>query len=70
MGIVPIDCEMPGVDYLDVLVYGETQNIPRRYYKKEKKTEVLTFDEKLKIQGLLLKWLSEKGLRHNINTGQ
>lgn len=29
MGIVPIDCEMSGVGYLDVLVYGETQYIPR-----------------------------------------
>jgi|GEM_PF-2867301 hypothetical protein len=70
LAIVPIDCEMPGVDYLDILVYGESEHIRKRYYIKERKSEVLSFDERIKIQELLVKWLSKKGLRHDINVGQ
>jgi len=70
LAIVPIYCEMPGVDYLDILVFGETEHIRKQYYIEERKSEVLSFDERIKIQGLLVKWLSEKGLRHDINVGQ
>lgn len=45
---------MPGVDYLDVLVYGQIQHIRKRYYIEERKSEVLSFDERIKIQGGLV----------------
>jgi hypothetical protein len=70
LSIVPIGCEMPGVDYLDILVFGETKHINKRYYIKERKAEILSFEERIMIQELLVKWLSEKGLKHDIVVGQ
>lgn len=70
LSIVPIGCEMSGLDYLDILVFGETKHINKRYYIKERKAEILSFEERIMIQELLVKWLSEKGLKHDIVVGQ
>ena len=70
LGIIPIYCEMPAVDYLDVLVFGETKHIENRYYLHKKTVEHLPFEERLRIQKLLVDWLSERGCRHDINVGQ
>jgi hypothetical protein len=67
--IVPFEVEMPGVDYLDVLVYGETQHIKRRYIPDNKQWEVISIDDRFRIQSLLVQWLLSKGLRHNIMIG-
>ncbi|MFZ5987731.1 MAG: hypothetical protein ACOYWZ_11480 [Bacillota bacterium] len=68
--IVPIYAEMPGGDYLDILVFGETKHIDKRYYIKEQKVEVIQHEDRLRIQGLLVKWLAEKGWRHDIMIGE
>ena len=70
MGIVLIYCEMPGVDYLDVLVFGETEHLDKWYYLDGKKVEILPLEERLRVQGQLVKWLSVKGARHDIKVGQ
>lgn len=67
---MPIYAEMPGVDYLDILVFGETKHIDKRYYIKEQKVEVIQHEDRLRIQGLLVKWLAEKGWRHDIMIGE
>jgi len=69
-GIVPIYCEMPGVDYLDVLVFGETEPLDKKYYLDAKKVEILPLEERHRIQGLLVQWLSVKGARHDIKVGK
>lgn len=58
------------MDYLDILVFGETKHINKRYYIEERKVEILSFEERIMIQESLMKWLSEKGLRHDIVGGQ
>lgn len=68
--VIPFYCELPGVNYLDVLIFGETEFIEKRYYPGGEKVELLPFEERLRIQGLLVKWLSEKGCRHDIKAGQ
>ena len=68
--VVPIEAEMPGVDTYDVLVYGETQHIATRYYPNEKKHEEISLEDRFRIQGLLVKWLDNKGARHDIMIGQ
>lgn len=67
--IVPIQAEMPGVDYLDILVYGETQHIERRYYLNDKRYEIIPVEDRFRIQALLVQWLKSKELRHDIDVG-
>lgn len=69
-GIMPIYCEMPGVKYLDVLVFGETEHLDKKYYLDGKKVEILAIEERLRVQELLVKWLSAKGARHDIKVGR
>lgn len=69
-GIVPIYCEMPGVEYLDVLVFGETEHLDKKYYPGERTVKILTTEERFRIQDLLIKWLSAKGARHDIRVGR
>jgi hypothetical protein len=69
-GIVPIYAEMPGVEYLDILVFGETRHIQKRYYVEENKVETIPIDERFKIQDMLVKWLASKGWRHDIKVGE
>lgn len=68
--ITPIYVEMPGVDSLDVLVYGETKHIERRYSINDKSYEVIPLEDRFRIQNLLLQWLNSKGLRHDIEIGK
>jgi hypothetical protein len=68
--IIPIEAEMPGVDYLDVLVYGESQHIERRYYPEKKESEIIPLEDRFRIQSLLVKWLNKKRLRHDIKVGE
>lgn len=68
--IVPIYAEMPGVDYLDILVFGETHHIEKRYHIEENKVETIPMHERFKIQDLLVKWLANKGWRHDIKVGE
>lgn len=70
MGIVPIHCEMPGVDYFDVLVFGETDYLDKKYYLDGQIIEILPYEERLRIQGLLVQWFAEKGTRHDIKIGR
>lgn len=69
-GIVLIYCEMPAVAHLDVLVFSESKHIESRYYLDGRKVESLPSEERLRIQGLLVKWLSQQGVRHDIKIGQ
>jgi hypothetical protein len=66
--VVVIGIEMPGVDYLDVLVYGELEYIVNRYDPIHHTAEQLSNEERERIQKLLIEWLALKGLRHDINT--
>ncbi len=70
LGVVPIGVEMPGVDYLDALVYGESRDINKRYFLKNHSIEVVTLDDRLRIQELLVKWLLDNSIRHNICVGE
>lgn len=70
MGIVPIHCEVPGVDSLDVLVFGETKHLDKKYYLDGQIIEIQPHEERLRVQGLLVQWLAEKGARHDIKIGQ
>ncbi|MDQ6423618.1 hypothetical protein RB620_29845 [Paenibacillus sp. LHD-117] len=64
--VLPIAIEMPGVDYLDVLVFGEIEHLSKRYNPKKYKVEELTIEERKRIQKRLVNWLNEKGLRHDL----
>lgn len=68
--IIPIYAEMLGVNYLDILVYGETEYIKKRYYINDKSCEVISIDDRFRIQRLLIQWLNDKGLRHDIKAGK
>ena len=68
--IVPIEAEMPGVNYFDILVYGETAHIKLKYYPENQRWVKLSLEERFRIQSLLVQWLSEKGLRHDIAIGR
>lgn len=67
--VIPIYAEMSGVDYLDILIFGETKHIDKRYYINEQKVEIIQNEDRLRIQELLIKWLDEKGWRHDIMAG-
>jgi hypothetical protein len=69
LAVVPIYAEMPAVDYLDILIFGETQHIDRRYVLYEKRVEIISTDDRYRIQTGLIKWLSTNGLRHDIKVG-
>ncbi|GAA0180874.1 hypothetical protein SH2C18_34930 [Clostridium sediminicola] len=64
--IVPIEVEMPGVEYLDVLVYGEIEHIKNRYCIDNNKWEVIAIEDRFRIQNLLVQWLNSKSLRHDV----
>ncbi|QHT59885.1 hypothetical protein GXP70_07925 [Paenibacillus lycopersici] len=68
--IIPIAIEMPGVDYLDILVFGETEHIKTKYYLKSNHSETLILEERFRIQNLLVKWLEQKGKIHDIQIGK
>jgi hypothetical protein len=68
--VVIIYGEMSGVSHLDILVYGETVHLNKRYYPKVNRTENITIEERFKIQSLLVEWLEMKGLRHDIQIGK
>lgn len=68
--IVIIYAEMPGIDHLDILVYGETEFITKRYYPLENRIETISVEERFRIQSLLVEWLASKGLRHDIQIGK
>lgn len=67
--IVPVEAEMPGVDYLDVLVYGETDHIKLRYCCDKRQWEEVPIEDRFRIQDLLVQWLNCNGLRHDIMIG-
>lgn len=68
--VVPILIEMPGVPYLDILVFGETEHITHRYFPKIKKVETIDIKDRFKIQIKLVKWLEDQGIRHDIKIGK
>lgn len=68
--IVIIYAEISGVDHLDILVYGETESIDKRYYPQKNKSENIPIEERLRIQSLLVEWLANKGFRHDIQIGK
>lgn len=68
--IVIIYAEMSGVNHLDILVYGETEHISKRYYPCQNSTEGIPLNERIRIQGLLAEWLANKGMRHDIKIGK
>jgi hypothetical protein len=68
--ITIIYAEMPGVKEFDVLVFGETEHINRRYYPNDQRIETIPMEERFKIQALLVDWLANKGMRHDISVGK
>jgi len=68
--VVIIFAEMSATKEYDVLVFGETQHITKRYYPLEHRYEIIPLDERLRIQGLLVEWLESKGMRHDIKIGK
>lgn len=64
--VVPIDVEMPGVDYLDALVFGETEHIRKRYYPTNTEVQDLSQEDRIRIQRQLAIWLNDRGTRHDI----
>ena len=68
--IVIIYGEMPAVEDLDVLVFGETEHINKRYYLGERRIEFIPLNDRFRIQKLLVEWLADKGMRHDISVGR
>ncbi|NOU93110.1 hypothetical protein GC093_07685 [Paenibacillus sp. LMG 31456] len=68
--ITIIYAEMPAVKEYDVLVFGETKHINKRYYPNDQKVETIPTEERFRIQHLLVDWLASKGMRHDINVGK
>ncbi|CAN7503734.1 hypothetical protein LJR153_003531 [Paenibacillus sp. LjRoot153] len=68
--ILNIYAEMPGVKEYDVLVFGETEHLNKRYYPIERRIEIMPLDDRLRIQELLVQWLASRGMRHDINVGK
>jgi hypothetical protein len=68
--IVIIYGEMPGVKEYDVLVFGETEHLNKRYYASERRIESILLDERFRIQNLLVEWLVSKGMLHDISVGK
>jgi hypothetical protein len=56
--IIIIYAEMPAIKEYDVLVFGETKHINKRYYLNEQRVETIPLEERFRIQGLLVKWLA------------
>lgn len=42
----------------------------QRYYPADKRYEIISVEDRFRIQGLLVQWLSNKGLRHDIDVGK
>jgi hypothetical protein len=68
--ITIIYAEMPAVKEYDVLVFGETEHINRRYYPNDHRVETIPIEDRFRIQGLLVDWLANKGMRHDIRVGK
>ncbi|MFF2484256.1 hypothetical protein [Paenibacillus sp. NPDC058071] len=68
--IVIIYGEMPAVKDFDVLVFGETEHINKRYYMNKQRIEIIPLDDRLRIQNILVEWLASKGMRHDISVGK
>jgi hypothetical protein len=66
--VVPIDIEMPAVKHLDILIYGEPRFICKRYNFKNRRVEKLTIEQGLRIHKLLVDWLTEQQIRHDIQS--
>lgn len=67
--VLPIDVEMPGVDHLDALIYGETKYLGKRYDLTHKVSHSIDPEDRMRIQQLLIAWLALKGIRHDIAEG-
>jgi hypothetical protein len=65
--VVPIYAEWPAIKELDILIFGETKHIDKRYYIKEQIVEVIKYEDRVRIQGLLVKWLDERGWRYYLH---
>ncbi|KRE61931.1 hypothetical protein [Paenibacillus sp. Soil750] len=68
--IVVIYGEIPAVKEYDVLVFGETEHINKRYFLSERRSEIIPLDERFRIQKLLVEWLASRGMRHDISVGK
>ncbi|MFF2480709.1 hypothetical protein [Paenibacillus sp. NPDC058071] len=68
--IVIIHGEMPAVRDYDVLVFGETEHINKRYLLSERRVEIIPLDDRFRIQKLLVEWLASQGMRHDISVGK
>lgn len=68
--ITIIYAEMPAVKEYDVLVFGETKHIKKRYYPNDRRVEIIPLEERFKIQELLVNWLASQGKRHDIEVGR
>lgn len=68
--VLPIDAEMPGIAALDILVYGETISLKRRYRADTRQWEEIPAPDRFRVQHLLVQWLRDQGLRHDISVGR
>ena len=68
--VVPNAIEMPAVQNVDLLVFGEIEHITQKYHLKSREIKTIEIEERLRIQNLLVDWLEQKNVKHDIQIGK
>jgi hypothetical protein len=67
--VVYISGEASCSSLYDFIIYGEIANINKRYFPKTQMIGIIPFNERLKIQDKLIKWLDNEKIKNDLKLG-